>query len=336
MATAALKAVRIKAKRRLTKKINEAKVLLSEDHIDEINRNELSALYKSFTKAHDEYSEAAYEEETEDQLDTYEEQQQKEYLSVMKEIRDTLRKAKAPEIKTERQASLDTSIEVTREELMGVLSLNSSEYMKPYDSNPLTSHVFMMTFDQTVDKIADPHYKLSLLLRFTKGDAHHAVEGCGDKNKIKRSIIQHLTKSNTIRGNEELQKLADDLVTADLSFDAMKVSYDDQDLITKIIARLNKYHYGRWRKLALDTKEEKAITLTSRNLSSSFNALLLTQTTQSMVLKLKLHQVKREQVEVTVTHCLVKINLNQMSIIVVLNVREIIDCTCVIILNLLM
>ena len=301
-------------------------------------------MYKSFTKAHDEYSEAALtnEEETEDQLDAYEEQQQKEYTSVMEEIRDTLRKAKAPEIKTERQASLDTSIEVTREELMGVLGLNSSEYMKLYDGNPLTYHVFMMTFDQTVDKIADPHYKLSLLLRFTKGAAHHAVEGCaiiggiegyqtarailqshfGDKNKIKRSIIQHLTKSNTIRGSEELQKLADDLVTADLSFDAMKVSYDDQDLITKIIARLNKYHYGRWRKLALDTKEEKGN-------NPNF-------TTQSMVLKLKLHQVKREQVEVTVTHCLVKINLNQMSIIVVLNVREIIDCICVIILNLLM
>ena len=142
-----------KSKRRLTKKINEAKVLLSEDHIDEINRNELSALYKSFTKAHDEYSEAALtnEEETEDQLDAYEEQQQKEYISVMEEIRDTLRKAKAPEIKTERKASLDTSIEVTREELMGVLSLNSSEYMKPYDGNPLTYHVFKMTFDHTVD-----------------------------------------------------------------------------------------------------------------------------------------------------------------------------------------
>ena len=112
-------------------------------------------MYKSFTKAHDEYSEAALtnEEETEDQLDAYEEQQQKEYTSVMEEIRDTLRKAKAPEIKTERQASLDTSIEVTRKELMGVLSLNSSEYMKLYDGNPLTYHVFMMTFDQTLDKM---------------------------------------------------------------------------------------------------------------------------------------------------------------------------------------
>ena len=137
-------------------------------------------------------------------------------------------------------------------------------------------HVFISSFDQTVDKIVDILHKLTQLLRFTTGEAHHAIEGCaiiggkagyqrardiletrfGDKNKINQSIIEHLCQKNLIKGSEDLQKLADDLVTADLTFDTMKKTYDSQDLISKICSRLNRYHNNRWRNHALDYKEK--------------------------------------------------------------------------------
>ena len=106
-----------------------------------------------------------------------------------------------------------SSLDITHEELLGLLSLNSMDYLKSYDGNPLTFHVFITSFDQIVEKITDPHHKLSHLLRFTSGDALHAVQGCAIigcaiismvetywspvlENKVSRSIIKwHIDQS---------------------------------------------------------------------------------------------------------------------------------------------
>jgi hypothetical protein len=278
MDLASLKTARSQAKRRLTLKLNATKVLLAEDEIDEINKNDLVEKYKTFVKKHEEYSVVALNEnaETEDDLDKYLEAQQVEYTSVMKEFRDAVKTNTIQPIKQDSSGS-NPSVDLSREELLGVLSINSQDYLKPYDGNPMSYHVFVMSFDQTVNKIADPHHKLNHLLRFTTGDAYHAIEGCaiigglkgyerarkilesrfGDENIISRSIMQHLMKGSAIRSNSDLQKLADDLVTADLTFDSMKHSYDSQELILKIVARLNKYHNDRWRKYALDYRVDK-------------------------------------------------------------------------------
>ena len=48
MALATLKIARASAKRNLTLKLNATKVLLSDDNLDDINKNELSKLFKIF------------------------------------------------------------------------------------------------------------------------------------------------------------------------------------------------------------------------------------------------------------------------------------------------
>ena len=197
----------------------------------------------------------------------------------MSDLRDAVMQSIKPQIKTEvsHEKSSVPSADVTRDELLSALSLNTPEYLHPYDGNPPGYHVFIMSFNQTVDKIADPQHKLTQLLRLTKGEAHHAIEGCaiiggekgydpagkildcrfGDKNKISCCIMNHLTHSSPIKTGHDLQKLADDLVTADLSFEAMGKSYDNQELISKIVLRLSRYHRDEWRKGALDHKESK-------------------------------------------------------------------------------
>ena len=134
-----------------------------------------------------------------------------------------------------------------------------------------------MSFDQTVAKIADPYHKLTQLLRLTKGEALHAIVGCaiiggqkgydsareilesrfGDKVKVSHRIMEHLTRDVPVKTSQELQSLADDLVTADLSFYSMGKTYDYQELISKIVSRLSRYYKDRWRKRALDHKETK-------------------------------------------------------------------------------
>ena len=73
----------------------------------------------------------------------------------MKDLRDSLRQINATQVKEEKTSSTGSSLDISREELLGMLSLNTSEYLKPYDGDPLMYHVFTMAFDQTVDKIAD-------------------------------------------------------------------------------------------------------------------------------------------------------------------------------------
>ena len=284
MALTDLKVARSVAKRNLTMRINATTVLLSEGEIGEIKKDELHKLYRTFVTKHEEYFEVAMAEkaETEEQLDAFLEAEQKKYFIVMQQVRDALIEKTAPDQQPKIEPESATgnsssSVDLSREELLGVLSINSTNYSQAYDGDPMLYHIFMMSFDQTVDKVADPHHKLTHLLRFTTGEAHHAIEGCaiiggikgyerareilksrfGDKNKFSRSIMQHLMKNTAIRNNTELQKLADDLITADLTFDSMSYAYDSQELILKIVARLSKYHSERWRKYALDYKVEK-------------------------------------------------------------------------------
>ena len=47
----------------------------------------------------------------------------------MCEIRDALRQATNPDVKYERISSSGSSLDITREELLGVLSLNSMDYL---------------------------------------------------------------------------------------------------------------------------------------------------------------------------------------------------------------
>ena len=68
---------------------------------------------------------------------------------------------------------------------------NTSDYIQSYDGNPLTYHVFKISFDHIVYPIKDYQHKLTQLLRFTRGDAHEAVQGCaiiGEKESYDRDI----------------------------------------------------------------------------------------------------------------------------------------------------
>ena len=82
-----------------------------------------------------------------------------------------------------------------------------------------------------------------------------AMNRFSDPVKISRSIIKHLASSHQIRTGSDLQRLADDLVTSELEFEAMKKSFDDQDLISRIVSRMPRHHAHKWRKQALDGKE---------------------------------------------------------------------------------
>ena len=67
--------------------------------------------------------------------------------------------------------------------------------------------------------------------------------------------MKHLVNNRPIKNSQDLQELADDLFTADLAFNAVGKAFNSQHLISGIVNRLNRYHANRWRKHALDFKQ---------------------------------------------------------------------------------
>ena len=69
----------------------------------------------------------------------------------MSDLRDAVRQSIKPQIKTEvsHEKSSVPSVDVTTDELLSALSLNTPEYLQPYDGNPPGYHVFTMSFNQT-------------------------------------------------------------------------------------------------------------------------------------------------------------------------------------------
>ena len=128
MDLATLKTARTTSKRNLTLKLNAAKVSLAEGQLADIDKVELIGLYRNFIKSHQAYEIKALDEEAEEQedLDLYLFTEQEKYTKVMSSIRNASSHA---ETSPERSKP---SSDITREELLGVLSLNTAEYLKPH------------------------------------------------------------------------------------------------------------------------------------------------------------------------------------------------------------
>ena len=130
---ASLKSARTTAKIILTMKLNEIKVALAVDGLSTVNKEDVIQQYKKFREKSEIYAEAALKAETETQedLDDHFQAQQNEYIAVMRDLRDAVRQNIKPQIKTEvsHEKSSVPSVDVTRDELLSALSLNTSEYI---------------------------------------------------------------------------------------------------------------------------------------------------------------------------------------------------------------
>ena len=141
---------------------------------------ELRVLYREFLSKHEEYLAAAIEENAEEQsaLDINLEAQQQEYIKTVKLVKEFISSNKQrPEVQDETSSARTVKDAVTRDELFGAFSLNTSDYIKAYDGDPLNYHVFTMSFDQMVFPLKDGQQKLTQLLRFTCGDARKQLRG---------------------------------------------------------------------------------------------------------------------------------------------------------------
>jgi len=129
---------------------------------------------------------------------------------------------------------------------------------------------FMTLFEENVHLTSlDPSAKLSRLIRYTKGDARRAIEGCavlggsgytealkilktrfGDSTLITQRLMDNLKTGKPVRSNKDLQQFADDLSNCLLTLRTLGQlkEVECQYFILSILGRLQNFLQIRWRK----------------------------------------------------------------------------------------
>ena len=277
-----LKKKRISAKRAVSREINQAKQLVAEDENHEVLSEKVVKLkhtFKTVTTIHDQYTDLLTDDNEIEESDKYFNDVQTEYINVLKEVKEALSTA---ESKVKKETSFASNPdEITREELLSLVHMPKLE-LEVFNGNPLKYHQFAKAFDQNVDKVtSDSDNKLARLVQYTTGEAKEAIKGClliaGDEGyKYAREILQkifgnpHLVTEHVVkemrsgkpaRSPKDIQQLADDMRNAEVVLKKLNTlkEVDSQTIILEIINRLPTYIQIRWKKKALQIKNDTDI-----------------------------------------------------------------------------
>ena len=150
-----------------------------------------------------------------------------------------------------------------------------------FDENSTMFHSFITLFDECVDKVTDNvQTKLTRLFQFTTGDAKEAIRSCvivggengylqarsilkkrfGNDHLVSTRLTQNLRNGRPVRSPIEIQKLADELVNAQMILLPMKQLHevDTQCTIMDIVNRLPRYGHDKWVQRALDYRRKNS------------------------------------------------------------------------------
>jgi len=170
------------------------------------------------------------------------------------------------------------SNELSHVDIVNILNLPKVE-LEPYDGDPLKYYGFLAIFDENVDSIAhDGRIKLTRLLQYTCGKAKDAIRSCalvggdegykqareilrkrfGNDHLISAKIIQNFRNNTPVKSAEQLQQLADDLLTGYTTLNNMGKlgEVNSQSFIAEVSDRLQPHLKNRWRKVALEKKRD--------------------------------------------------------------------------------
>ena len=273
-----LKKSRATRKGALTRSINDLRESITDEETD--NVKERLGLIKekltNFRQAHDSYVNFISAEANDEQIeecDNYFSEMHGRYVDVVKDARAYLKEVEAE--KKENASKQDSSTEA----LVRYINLPKIELEK-FDGNPLKYHMFMAVFNETVDASGESdNIKLTRLLQYTQGDANDAIQRCilmeagegyrrakaillerfGNDYLVTERIVRNLVDGKQIRSGSALLEFSDELNNSLATLRGMKRlnEVESQAYMIKIVERLQPYLKTRWKRKAMEIKDDK-------------------------------------------------------------------------------
>jgi len=275
-----MKASRKARKSALTREMNSAKRYMAEDDIKEVKKRleSITTKFEAFEKAHEAYHLTLDEVSEEfDNSETYFEETQNRYIESLLSIKGWLKseddvKAKLKAPKTTPDANLK------QEELISLINLPKVE-IESFNGDPLKFHNFFAIFDEHIhSQRCDSSSKLARLIQYTCGSARDAIRNCslvggnegycqareilatrfGDDHLIFDRIVKSIRSSKPVRTGDDLLSLSDELTNCIAIMNKMGklAEVDNQIFIVDVANRLPNYIRNRWKRHALEFKEE--------------------------------------------------------------------------------
>ena len=281
----AQKTIRASAKRAVTKQINAIRQKFAENETESIPGmiEHLKQKFKSFSVAHETYVDLESEEHL-DECDKYFFQVQGNYISVLKEF--TASKVVTSQDNDGDQtcngaagSRLCSGSDDLHEQMIALMNLPKVE-LQTFDGNPVRYHSFIKSFDAYVDKVCqDPDLKLTRLLQYVTGTALEAIRSCqligglkgydrargilksrfGSSHLVTEKIVKGLRSGKAVRSPEDIQQLAVDVENASLILEQLGKMHEvnAQSVVIEIVHLLPGYAQLKWKKFALNYKDDK-------------------------------------------------------------------------------
>ena len=224
--------------------------------------------FGEFANCHDEYQETLKNDGDKLESEDYYQEVDKTYLNVLREVRDYGDDNRTPDV-------VSSSVKLAQ-----ALTLPRVD-IEVFDGNPTMFHSFITLFDECVDKVTDNvQTKLTRLFQFTTGDAKEAIRSCvfvggengyrqacsilkrrfGNDHLVSTRLTHDLRNGRLVRSPKEMQKLADDLVNAQMILLSMNQLHevDTQHTIVDIVNRLPRGGHDKWVQRALDYRRKNS------------------------------------------------------------------------------
>ena len=274
-----LKVQRRQCKAAVTRHRNSIQQFLAEDEFGKARDTiqKLKDAFSQFSSAHDDYHETLTDK---DEVVVNESEQyfydvQKDYIQALNDAKNSL---KASDIKGDIKANAKS--ELNQSQLIGMLNLPKVEISK-FNGDPLHFHSFISTFDETVHATdCSSKVKLARLLQYTSGKAHEAIQSCammpgdsgysrarellaerfGSDHLVTERLVHNLHNGKTVKSTDDLVKLADELVTCQLTLQQLRrlSEVETQTTIVKVAERLPNYLRNRWKRDAMSIRADKS------------------------------------------------------------------------------
>ena len=284
-----LKKERASAKSKSTRTLSRVKVVIAQGKVEVARalRAELDDAFAVFTDSHDKYVDVLVEEEPLQAAEDYYEEQQTKYICAIEELSRFL--SKYP-VKTETNDEVvvnestaedkppSMSVDVSPNDMITMMHMPQVQ-LEAYDGDPMTYHMFMTSFEQSVDTLkVDQSLKLARLLQFTTGPAKEAIRKCaldrtngyqcarkileqrfGNNHLVSEKLISDLCHGKQLKSPVELQQFSDDLSSTYQVLDSIKMldELNVQHSIISMVERLPVYVQRKWRRQALEFKKSQ-------------------------------------------------------------------------------
>ena len=281
----AQKTIRASAKRSVTKQTNAIRQKFAENKTGPIPGmiKHLKQKFRSFSVAHETYVDLVSEEHL-NECDKYFYQVQGNYISVLKEF--TASKVVTFQdnggdhtCNSAAGSRVSSSSDDLHEQMIALMNLPNVE-LQTYDGNPVRYHSFIKSSDANVDKVCqDPDLKLTRLLQYVTGTALEAIRSCqligglkvydrargilksrfGSSHLVTEKIVKGLRSDKPVRYPEDIEQLAVGVENASLILEQLGKMHEVnvQSVVIEIVHRLPGYAQLKWKKFALNYKDDK-------------------------------------------------------------------------------